>query len=126
MLEQFQPRGFDVFAGNESFLLATLRAGGAGCITATANVNPSAIARLARSWQRPEADAQQAALDAVRGVFKQFPMIPALKAAMAYYSDDAGWLTVRPPLVELDDAQRNDLMEALRSIGFSMSGLVQF
>ena len=42
MLEQFQPHGFDVFAGSETFLLATLRGGGAGCITATGNVNPGA------------------------------------------------------------------------------------
>ncbi len=41
MLERFQPREFDVFAGSETFLLATLRGGGAGCITATGNVNPS-------------------------------------------------------------------------------------
>lgn len=36
MLERFQRQSFDVFAGSENFLLATLRAGGAGCITATA------------------------------------------------------------------------------------------
>jgi 4-hydroxy-tetrahydrodipicolinate synthase len=48
MLERFQPRGFDVYSGSETFLLATLRNGGAGCISATANVNPAAIARLAR------------------------------------------------------------------------------
>ena len=66
MLEQFQPHGFDVFVGSESFLLATLRSGGVGCITATGNVNPGPIARLARSWRQPNADAQQAALDAVR------------------------------------------------------------
>ena len=48
MLERFQPRGFDVFSGSETFLLATLRAGGAGCISATANVNPAAIAQLDR------------------------------------------------------------------------------
>src|SRR5262249_57613229 len=47
MLERFQPRGFDVFAGSETFLLATLRGGGAGCITATGNVNPGTIASLA-------------------------------------------------------------------------------
>ena len=40
MLERFQPQGFDVFAGSETFLLATLRGGGAGCISATANVYP--------------------------------------------------------------------------------------
>jgi 4-hydroxy-tetrahydrodipicolinate synthase len=123
MLEQFQPHGFDVFAGNEAFLLATLRGGGAGCITATANVNPGPIARLARSWQDPDADAQQTSLNAVREVFKQFPVIPALKASIAHYADDPAWATVRPPLVELDDAQRDALVQMLRSVGFSMPGL---
>jgi 4-hydroxy-tetrahydrodipicolinate synthase len=123
MLERFQSPEFDVFAGSEAFLLATLRGGGAGCITAAANVNPGPIARLARSWQQPDADTQQAALNIVRGVFQQFPMIPALKAAIAHYSDDSVWATVRPPLVELDDTQRNALGQALRSIDFSMPGL---
>ena len=103
MLERFQPRGFDVFAGSESFLLATLRAGGAGCISATANVNPAAIAQLNREWQAPDADARQAALDGVRAAFQKFPMIPALKAAIAHFSGDAAWPTVRPPLVALTD-----------------------
>jgi 4-hydroxy-tetrahydrodipicolinate synthase len=123
MLEQFQPHGFDVFSGSESFLLATLQGGGVGCITALGNVNPGPIARLARSWQQPDADAQQAALNAVRGVFQRFPMIPALKAAIAHFSDDPAWATVRPPLVEIDDAQREALAQALRAIGFSMPGL---
>ena len=57
MLERFQPRGFDVYSGSETFLLATLRAGGAGCISATANVNPAAIAQLDATWQEPDADA---------------------------------------------------------------------
>jgi 4-hydroxy-tetrahydrodipicolinate synthase len=123
MLEQFQGHGFDVFAGNESFLLALLRGGGAGCITSTANVNPGPIARLAQSWQQPDTDAQQASLNTIREVFKQFPVIPALKAAIAHYSDDPAWVRVRPPLVELDETQRNALAQALRSAGFAMPGL---
>jgi 4-hydroxy-tetrahydrodipicolinate synthase len=123
MLERFQPQGFDVFAGSESFLLATLRGGGAGCITATGNVNPAPIARLARDWRAPDAERQQAALDVVRAAFQQFPMIPALKAAIAHYGSDPGWATVRPPLVALDDAQRRALTQALGSLGFSMPGL---
>src|SRR5204863_2652105 len=99
MLQRFTPQNFDVFAGSEAFLLATLRAGGAGCITATANVNPGPIARLARSWQQPDADDQQAALNTVRGVLQQFPMIPALRATIAHNADDPAWATVRPPLV---------------------------
>jgi 4-hydroxy-tetrahydrodipicolinate synthase len=123
MLDRFQPRGFDVFAGSESFLLATLRGGGAGCITATGNVNPAPIARLARDWRASNADRQQAALDAVRAVFQQFPMIPALKAAIAHYANDPEWATVRPPLVELDGAQQRTLTQALAGLGFAMPGL---
>lgn len=123
MLERFQPRGFDVFAGSERFLLATLRGGGAGCITALANVNPAAIVRLAREWRGEGAERQQAALDAVRAAFQQFPMIPALKAAIAHYADDSDWATLRPPLVELDGTQRRALSQALTNLGFAMPGL---
>ena len=38
--------GFDVFVGSETFLLANMRNGGAGTISATANVNPAAIYEL--------------------------------------------------------------------------------
>jgi 4-hydroxy-tetrahydrodipicolinate synthase len=123
MLDQFQPHGFDVFPGSESFLLPALREGGAGCISATANVNPGPIARLAATWQQDDADAQQAGLDAVRGVFQSYVMIPALKAAIAHHGDDPDWLTVRPPLVELDAAQRTDLVQRLDAVGFTMPGL---
>jgi 4-hydroxy-tetrahydrodipicolinate synthase len=123
MLEQFQPHGFDVFPGSETFLLAGMRGGGAGCISATANVNPGPIARLAATWQQADADAQQAALDAVRGVFQTYVMIPALKAAIAHYGDDPAWTTVRPPLVELDAAERRALIDGLDAVGFTMPGL---
>jgi 4-hydroxy-tetrahydrodipicolinate synthase len=125
MLERFQSPGFDVFAGSETFLLATLRGGGAGCITATGNVNPARIAELARSWRDPDADVQQAALDKVRAVFQRYPMIPALKAAIAHHAADPGWATVRPPLVELSPLQQSALVQALESMGFSMPGLTR-
>src|SRR5437763_7453885 len=69
MLQRFTPQNFDIFAGSETILLATLRAGGAGCISATANVNPRAIGTLARDWQQPDAEARQTALDRVRATF---------------------------------------------------------
>src|SRR4029077_18441428 len=102
----FAPGGFDVFAGSETFLLANMRGGGAGCISATANVNPAAIARLYREWQTPEADAQQTRLDEIRGIMQRYPMIPALKAVIARYGGDAAWVPVRPPLVALTPAPR--------------------
>jgi 4-hydroxy-tetrahydrodipicolinate synthase len=123
MLERFQPQGFDVFAGSETFLLATMRGGGAGCITATGNVNPGAIAQLYRTWQQPDADAQQKALDTVRGTFEKFPMIPALKAAAAHFADDAGFTNVRPPLMKLSGQQNGELLAKLQALNFSMPGL---
>src|SRR5437773_3219315 len=125
--------GFDVFVGSESFLLANMRNGGAGTVSATANVNPAAIyelyakskAELPRinkietdSLRSPSTlnpqlstaspEELQAKLDVVREVFarKSWPsIIAALKQAIAIYKKDPEWATVRPPLVELTPEQ---------------------
>lgn len=123
VIKAFKDTGFRMYAGSETFLLRTLRAGGVGCISATANVNPNAISSLAAHWQGPDADDRQSALDQVRGIFQRRPMIAAMKAAAAHFSGDAQWAAVRPPLVALDSAQRESLMQELNSIGFSMPGL---
>ena len=123
MLDDFQPQGFDVFPGSETFLLAALRGGGAGCISATANVNPAAIAKLYNEWQNDDADAQQTGLDNIRDIFQGYVMIPALKAAVAHYGGDDDWARLRPPLVELTADERADLIKNLDAAGFSMPGL---
>jgi 4-hydroxy-tetrahydrodipicolinate synthase len=122
-LVNFASQGFDVFPGSETFLLQGMRAGGVGCISATANVNPGAIARLFATWKAEDADAQQGRLNEIRTIFAGQPMIPALKAAIAHYGGDASWATVRPPLVELTQAQRASLVADLDQAGFSMPGL---
>jgi 4-hydroxy-tetrahydrodipicolinate synthase len=123
-LDNFASSGFEVFPGAETFLLQGLRSGAAGCISATANVNPAAISCLLQSWESADADNEQAKLDVVRKIFASYPMIPALKAAIAHYGNDPEWATVRPPLVELDDAQRTSFISDLDSVGFSMRGLL--
>jgi 4-hydroxy-tetrahydrodipicolinate synthase len=123
MLKEFQPEGFDVFPGSESFLLAALRGGGAGCISATANVNPGPIAALYNTWQQDNADAQQDGLNATRNIFQTYVMIPALKAAIAHYGKDGEWNRLRPPLVELSSDEQKKLIEALDASGFTMPGL---
>lgn len=125
-LENFGSQEFDVFPGSETFLLQGLRHGGVGCISATANVNPGAIARLFATWQSPDADTQQARLNEIRGIFARYPMIPALKAAIAHHGGDASWMTVRPPLVELTITQKQSLIDELNGAGFTMPGLERF
>jgi 4-hydroxy-tetrahydrodipicolinate synthase len=122
LLERFAARGFAVYPGSEVLLLAAMRGGGAGCISAQANVNPAAIVRLYRGWQQPDADAQQAALDALRTLLLKFPLIAALKALVAHFTKDDAWATVRPPLVGLTAEQRVALLAALPP-GFAIDGL---
>ena len=122
-LDAFAKSGFDVFAGSETFLLQNMRNGGAGCISATANVHPGPIARLFDTWRAADADAQQARLDVIRGAFQKFPMIPALKSAIAHHGGDPGWAPVRPPLVALTGTQAEALASELELQRFTMPGL---
>lgn len=123
MLDAFAGSGFGVFVGSESFLLANMRAGGVGCISATANVNPAAIDRLYREWRGAGAEAQQEALNAVRKAVGQYVMIPALKYVIGHYANDREWGAVRPPLVELTAIQGQAVIDALAQLGFSMPGV---
>jgi 4-hydroxy-tetrahydrodipicolinate synthase len=122
-LDAFAGSGFDVFVGSESFLLANMKNGGKGCISATANVNPSAIDRLYREWQNADAQLQQEALDVVRKTVGQYVMIPALKQVVAHYTGDPLWATVRPPLVGLTAEQAKDVIDGLKPLGFDMPGI---
>jgi 4-hydroxy-tetrahydrodipicolinate synthase len=130
-LDAFAGIGLDVFVGSESFLLANMRHGGAGTISATANVNPAAIYALYAECTRnrtsdighqtSELEQQQERLNVVREIFssRKFPsMIAAVKQAIAIYANDPEWARVRPPLVELTTAQATLLAEQLRAIGF--------
>ncbi len=124
VLNAFAAQGFEVFAGSEVFLLQNMRAGGVGCITAGANVNPHGIDKVYRAWQSTEAEALQASIDAVRKILQsQVSMIPALKATIAHYARDADWMTVRPPLVELTPEQQAQMIRDLGDAGFEMPGI---
>jgi 4-hydroxy-tetrahydrodipicolinate synthase len=122
-LEAFATSGFDVFVGSESFLLANMRNGGAGTISATANVNPAAIHKLYAEWKNADADEQQAMLNVTRDAFgKKYPLISALKQGIAIYAKDPAWAKVRPPLVELSSEQAKTLAAELKAISFTMPG----
>ena len=122
-LDAFGKSGFDVFAGSESFLLQNMRHGGAGCITAGANVNPAQITSLYDQWKGAGADSMQNAINDIRNVLQSVPMIPALKRTIAHYSGDMSWNRLRPPLTELTAAQEKQLLQGLEKLDFSMPGI---
>jgi len=112
--------GFAVFPGSEVFLLDGLRKGGAGCITASGNVNVPGIKRVYDNWRGPQAESLQAEITALRQALQAYPMVPALKRIVAHYHNDPAWAAVRPPLVPLDEAQSASLIADLAKIGFAL------
>ena len=95
----------DVFPGSEVFALQGLRAGGVGCISATANVNPSGIRAIIDAFISGDgsADRLQEDATALRRKFENFPVIPAMKRLIAERLGKPEWSQSRPPFVPLDD-----------------------
>ena len=118
MLDRF-PR-LAIFPGSETLLLDGLRAGAAGCITATSNVNAAGARAVFDAWEDglEDADAAQAGATAIRRTIDRFPGIPAQKHLVAHYRNDPAWSEVRPPMVALSDDDGGALREALASAGF--------
>jgi 4-hydroxy-tetrahydrodipicolinate synthase len=89
------------YSASEALLPQNVAAGGAGCISASANVNAAGIARLIRViGTNGEAEAADQAAR-VRTIFEGLPLIPAIKAAVARRTGKADLAIVRPPLVAL-------------------------
>lgn len=107
----------EIYAGTEVFLLDFLRKGGAGCISATANVTASLCAEVRDRRDSEAADDLQERLSKVRRAFQKFPAIAVLKAYMARRCSHEEWALLREPLSMLDktklaelDAELGDLL----------------
>jgi 4-hydroxy-tetrahydrodipicolinate synthase len=108
-----------VFAGSESFLLDTVRAGGAGCITATGNINIAQVADVYTRREQADAEALQQAITRRRKIVEAHPVIPSVKAALAEVHGRPDWARVRPPLLPLAAPARAALLDALRADGWT-------
>ena len=112
----------EIFPGSEAFLLDGLRAGSSGTISASANVNPAALFSVYEHWQSSDAAALQAKISGVRKVFQSLNMIPFIKAVVAHYRKDPTWAKMRPPFVELPEAEVAKAISILETDhGFTMN-----
>lgn len=104
--------GFRLYAGNESEALRVLDGGGAGVITAMANVAPGPLRALVdgRDAPGPARAALRAAALRPRARLGDRPLVPALKALLAAERDDPGWRAVRPPLQALRAGEAAELV----------------
>lgn len=109
--------GLIVYPGSELPLVEALDLGAPGCISATANINGGAIARLIDACF--EGDSER--VRELHGEVKRFRLlmqdyapIPAQKRLLALSTGDERWAGVRPPLIEMPEEQGQELLNTLR------------
>jgi 4-hydroxy-tetrahydrodipicolinate synthase len=103
------------FVGNDHLVGAACREGGAGSITAGANVFPALVVAVQRAaWAGGDVAASQAVLTEARALLESCPLQPATKTAL---SEVAGLppTAVRPPQVELTPEQHAAFVATLRA-----------
>jgi 4-hydroxy-tetrahydrodipicolinate synthase len=113
--------GFRLLPGSEEFLLAGLRKGAVGCISATTNVTAPNAHEVYARWQGPDADALQAHLTRLRKAFDGTPAIAAMKALLALKTGDATWAHIRAPFVELTAADIKGVVDKLDAAEFRLA-----
>ena len=85
---------FKVFPSTEAALPQARSGPFAGCISATANLNPDLCARAYRSGDA----AALAEAVTIRKLFDGKPLVPGVKALLAHIHGDPQWARVAPPL----------------------------
>jgi 4-hydroxy-tetrahydrodipicolinate synthase len=108
--------GFAVFPSSEALLLAAMKKGAAGCISATANTQVATIRALYDGWQNAHGEELSRAASAVRLAMQKFPLIAAVKAVLAEQTKSSDWARVRPPLDPLSPAERKELVAELAKL----------
>ncbi len=111
-----------IYSGADNHLLDNLEAGGAGTISAAANLACAASRRVFEAFREGDRERAQRGMALVTGVrtaLQRHPLIPAVKAVIAEGLGDPEWARVRPPLVELDPGSLRDLLRDLEAAGYS-------
>jgi 4-hydroxy-tetrahydrodipicolinate synthase len=119
--DHFARDGFEVFCGDDGALHSLLNAGGAGCITAAANVGSAMSAVVYANWDNPKGVAAQATLSAIRKAVTSAPLIPGLKSLVARNTGTPAWLNIRPPHQRLSAEAEQKLFAAFDSSGMKLA-----
>ncbi len=119
--DHFAKDGFEVYAGDDSLLRPMLQVGGAGCITAAANVNCAIGAQVYANWDGVAGEQAQLVLTATRKAVTAVPLIPGLKSLVARNTGDPRWTAIRPPHLKLSAAQEATLFAAFDGSGVKLA-----
>ena len=114
--------GLIVYPGAELPVIDAIKLGGPGCISATANFNPTNIAKvieLSHDGKWNQAEEAHKDVKEVRYLFQDYSAIPAQKAMLAIKYKDDRWKNIRPPLVQISEQRSSELADKLRNHGFN-------
>jgi 4-hydroxy-tetrahydrodipicolinate synthase len=103
----------DIYSSTEARIADVLRLGGAGCVSATANVQPRAIRQVVEAAGNAGQAALQQEVAACRNAFQGLPVVPAVKAALEAIHNDPAWARLRAPLVPLAPQARTALLSGI-------------
>lgn len=109
--------GLIVYPGSELPLVEALELGAPGCISATANLNGGAIARLIAAYFEGDAERVRELQQDVKRFrlrLQDYAPIPAQKRLLALTTGDERWANVRPPLVGMPEEQGRALLNVLQ------------
>ncbi|MDA1100784.1 MAG: dihydrodipicolinate synthase family protein [Proteobacteria bacterium] len=116
--------GFRTFAGTEQYLLAALKEGGAGCITATGNATShlcQAVYAAHLAGDAAGAEAAQEVATATRLMLQAHGAVPAMKELMAQHTGNGAWRNMRPPIMPLSADGVAALEQACQAMDFKLA-----
>jgi 4-hydroxy-tetrahydrodipicolinate synthase len=120
-VDAFAKDGFEVYCGDDGALFRLLDIGGAGCITAAANVGCAISAQVFAARGTPEGEAIQTTLTAVRAAVTSQALIPGLKSLVARHTGEASWLNIRPPHLRLGAEAEQALFRAFDATSVTLA-----
>ncbi len=115
---------FMMYTGTETLLLDILKKGGAGCITATANLIALECQRVYQAWKNNKqkvAEQAQMNLTDLRKTLENYPLVSELKSLFAAHTNAEEWENMLPPFALILDKQVEELTEQIRALGLDLS-----
>jgi len=98
-----------ILVGHENHLAQAVQLGASGAISGIANLDPDLVGGLVTGQPDPR-------IDALLLEILAYPVVPAIKAALAGLKGDEAWLRTRAPLPSLSRDEANALCTALARI----------
>ena len=114
---------FMVYTGTETLLLDILKKGGAGCITATANLIAPECQRVYQAWKNNKqkvAEQAQINLTDLRKTLENYPLVSELKSLFASKTNAEEWENMLPPFAPILDKQVEELTEQIKGLGLDL------